>query len=335
MRPLRVVLFVVAVLATACGGGQSDSASPSAVATTDSDAAPEPAVDEPTVVPVPTEPTVPAATTAPTPDPQQTATLEPEPTLTIQATGLNLLAGDAVYETWLVVNDDLISVGTTPDLSQPIVFPVGDAEDATAVVVTVETDNDPAPSSSRVLAGDLNDSGAHLTVIDAQAVGVEFDGATGQYILATPTDGTGAPENERSGVWWTFIPRAQSLVLPPLGDGWVYEGWQIIDGVAVTTGTFVSQFGEPDLAAPFSGPQPGPPFPGEDFLLNAPDGVAFPHDLRGTEVVITVEPMPDTGPEPFSLIPLRGTVPSDAVDHVSYAVDNVADELPTGTATLG
>lgn len=123
--------------------------------------------------------------------------------------------------------------------------------------------------------------------------------------MATPTDGTGTPENERSGVWWTSIPRAQSLLLPQLSEGWIYEGWQVIDEIAVTTGTLVSQFGNPDSAVPYSGPQSGPPFPGEDFLVNAPDGLESPLDLRGSDVVITIEPFPDTDPEPFPVVVLR------------------------------
>ncbi len=320
-------LLLVAALATAACGGDGDVAD--IVAETSS-----PTV-EPTPTAQPTATSAPEASPAATSAPQPTATAEPETTLTLDVTGLAPLSGNAVYEAWLVVGDEWVSVGSTADLTEPAAFDAASLEAATAVVVTIETDTDPAPSNSRVLAGSLENGSARLSVTDALALAVDFSDASGEYILATPTDGTGAPENERSGVWWTVIPRARSLVLPALGEGWIYEGWQIIDGVAVTTGTFVSQFGEADMAAPYSGPQPGPPFPGEDFLLNAPDGLEFPRDLRGTEVVITVEPLPDTSLEPFALIPLRGVVPADAEDHVAYRVENVADDLPIGQATIG
>lgn len=338
---LRIAGITLAglVILTACGG---DDDAPDTTATqpveaqADSEGA-ESAGDEPAAEPgdAPEPAPEPTATATPAPEPTATPTPEPEPMLTLDVTGLPDLDGGAEYEAWLIVDDVPVSAGTFGSFTGGVTLPVTDAGAATAVIVTIETDDDPAPAASHVLAGPLVDSAARLSVTDSAAIGVDFAGARGEYILATPTDGTGSPENERSGIWWTFIPREQSLVLPELPAGWIYEGWQVIDGVPVTTGTFVSQFGEPDLAAPFSGPQPGPPFPGEDFVANAPDGLTFPRDLRGTEVVITVEPLPDTSPAPFPIVPLRGTVPADAVDHTSYAVDNVADVIVSGTARVG
>jgi hypothetical protein len=79
---------------------------------------------------------------------------------------------------------------------------------------------------------------------------------------------------------------------------------------------------------------PGPPFPGEDFLVNAPSGLTFPTDLSGTTQVISIEPDPDNSSAPFLLKPLVATVPSPAMDHVTYAMSsNVANSFPTGTAT--
>ena len=181
-----------------------------------------------------------------------------------------------------------------------------------------------------VLAGAIVGDQAELALFGLPS----FADANGQYILATPTDGDGPGENERSGVWWTFIPRSQSLVVPDLPESWIYEHWYVIDGQPVAGGTFRVPFGQPDDAAPYSGPDEGPPVVGEDFLVNAPDGLTFPVDLRGMELFITVEPFPDTGPEPFTIEPLRGTIPDDAIDHTHYAVENTADNVPSGTATL-
>lgn len=326
----------VALVAAACGGDDADlTDAVGDPAATAEQAPPEPE-PEPTATPVTEAEPEPTPSAQPTPTPDPTPTPEPPPALELAVSGLPVLDGEfAAYEAWLVVDGAPVSAGTFADPAAARLDVTGDMVAPSAVIVTVETDDDPAPSDTKVLAGGFVDGVAQLTVTDPAAIGVDFASATGQYILATPTDGTGSPENERSGVWWTFIPRAQSLVLPTLPAGWIYEGWQVIDGVPVTTGTFVSQFGEPDHAAPYSGPTPGPPFPGEDFVANAPDGLTFPVDLRGSEVVISVEPFPDTGPEPFPLIPLRGTVPADAVDHTHYAVDNVADTLPAGTARIG
>ena len=88
-----------------------------------------------------------------------------------------------------------------------------------------------------------------------------------------------------------------------------------------------------DEAKPFSGPQPGPPFPGEDYLMNAPAGLSFPTDLSGSMTVLTIEPVPDNSPMPFLLKPLKGTVPSGAAPMTVYQMQNQASTFPTGTAT--
>ncbi len=330
-RRLFAATAAVVLLGAACGGDDDTATVDEPAPTAAAEPTPTTAA-EPTATPAP-EPT---ATAGPTATPAPEPTPEPRPELALELPGLPALGGDSTYEAWLLVADQPVSAGTFDLADGTAALALGvEHEGATAVVITIETDDDPAPAATHVLAGPLQDGQAQLTVTDPAAVGADFADAAGTYILATPTDGTGPPENERSGVWWTFMPRAQSLFLPELPEGWIYEGWQVIDGVPVTSGTFTTLFGEPDDAAPFSGPEPGPPFPGEDYVTNAPDGLTFPRDLRGTEVVITVEPVPDTDPGPFPLVPLRGTVPADAQDHTHYEVDNVADQLPVGTATIG
>ncbi len=90
-----------------------------------------------------------------------------------------------------------------------------------------------------------------------------------------------------------------------------------------------------DDAAPYSGTGMAPPFPGEDFLRNAPAGLTFPTDLSGLMAAITIEPDPDDSPGPFlALKPLAATVATAAVDHQTYTLDNHAAEFPTGMATI-
>jgi len=73
-----------------------------------------------------------------------------------------------------------------------------------------------------------------------------------------------------------------------------------------------------DLASPFTGPNPGPPFPGEDFLTGLPAGIVSPVNLAdgGSMVVITVEPdlgrQDPTGAGPISIKPLAAAVPQGA-----------------------
>jgi hypothetical protein len=74
-------------------------------------------------------------------------------------------------------------------------------------------------------------------------------------------------------------------------------------------------------------------FPGEDFLENAPAGLTFPTDLAGGVAVISIEPDPDNSTDPFTLKPLVGNIPADAVDHTLYQMGNNAAGFPTGTAS--
>ena len=87
-----------------------------------------------------------------------------------------------------------------------------------------------------------------------------------------------------------------------------------------------------DNAAPFSGNEGTPPFPGEDFVMNAPTGLSFPTDLSGGVAVISVEPVPDNSSAPFALKPLVGMIDANAMDHTPYQMDQNLS-FPTGTAT--
>lgn len=263
--------------------------------------------------------------------------------LGLNISGLEDLGPDYVYEGWIITNGSAITTGTfTVDadgnLSQTS-FAIDREllESSTAFVLTIEPspDNDPAPSNVHILAGDITGKSASLTVGHSAALGVDFANSSGSYILATPTNEDDS--DEKSGVWF-LDPSSGSPVagldLPTLPDGWEYEGWAVIDGQPVTTGKFTSLTGADD-AAPFSGPLDGPPFPGEDFLLNAPNGLTFPTDLSGAKIVISVEPVPDNSTAPFLLKPLLSDVPSDAAAHSLYSLDNISgDTNPTGSVNI-
>ena len=160
-----------------------------------------------------------------------------------------------------------------------------------------------------------------------------FNNVLGEFIVAAPT-GTGAAEEEFSGLWFlnnSSGTAVQGLTLPTLEDGWKYEGWVVVDGVALSTGTFTS-LNTADEGAPFSGDNDGPPFPGEDFLVNAPTGVTFPTDIRGKTTVISIEPSPDNSAAPFTLKPLAGAIPA-ILDGVVTINSNVTASFPSGTVT--
>ena len=128
------------------------------------------------------------------------------------------------------------------------------------------------------------------------------------------------------------------LTLPALSAGWKYEGWAVIDGTPVSTGTFTN-VAATDEADTFSGPIAlGAPngedgfFPGEDFLLNAPAGVSFPTNIAAA--VISIEPVPDNSAAPFLLKPLVGTIDANAEVHSTLPMGNNAVATnPQGTVT--
>ena len=260
--------------------------------------------------------------------------------LTMSITGLEDLGSDYIYEGWLIVDGTAVSAGTfsvdaSGNMSKTSFSLLqSNINSATTYVLTIEPmpDSDPAPSSVHILAGDFNGTSANLTVSHGAAIGDDFTTSTGGYILATPTDG-GMNTNENSGVWWLDPSQGPGagLSLPVLPDGWMYEGWAVVDGVPLSTGKF-TDVAAADKAAPYSETvAAGPPFPGEDLLINAPSGLTFPVDLAGKTVVISVEPSPDNSEAPFLLKPLVGAVPMTAIDHTLYNMANNATATnPTG-----
>ena len=121
--------------------------------------------------------------------------------------------------------------------------------------------------------------------------------------------------------------------LPVLPEGWVYEGWAVINGTPVTSGRFTDVMAA-DFSAPFSSTDAGPPFPGEDYINNAPTGLTFPTDLAGGTAVISIEPEPDDSSAPFTLKPLVQAIDAAATDHVTYSMGNNAANFPTGSAAI-
>lgn len=262
-------------------------------------------------------------------------------TLNLNIAGLEDLGAGFKYEGWLIVAGAPVTTGTFTVNAAGVMsqnqFSVAESslDAASTFVLTIEPspDADPAPTATHVLAGDFNANSADLSISHPAALGDDFLGASGGYILATPTDG-GAMNNENSGVWF-MDPMAgpgASLDLPVLPEGWAYEGWVVLNGSPLSTGTFTN-VAATDAAAVYSGTMAGPPFPGEDFLLNAPSGLTFPIDLSGRTVVISIEPSPDNSAAPFVLKPLLGDVPSPANVHQVYSLGNTGEAThPSGTA---
>lgn len=262
-------------------------------------------------------------------------------TINANITGLEDLGTDYVYEGWIVVNGAPISTGTfTVDANGAMStssFTVSEANAlaATDFVLSIEptVDPDPAPSAVKLLGGPIANNAGTLSINHMAALGNDFSAATGEYIFATPTDGMNT--NELSGVWFLDPTGAPDpgLDLPTLPAGWAYEGWAVINGTPVSTGTF-TDVSVADNAAPFSGMMSAPPFPGEDFLENAPTGLTFPTDLSGGTIVISIEPVPDNSPAPFLLKPLVGMAPTMASPGTVYSMGLNTPSFPTGSITI-
>ncbi len=260
------------------------------------------------------------------------------PALNISFDGLEPLGDDFNYEGWVIVDGAPVSSGVF-DIAEDGSIESDSAlyshEGATAVVISIEPedDPDPAPADAKILGGEINADGSFDLSIDfAAALGTDFSDASGSFILATPTDDP--EDNERSGVWFLNLPDpSTSLVVPELPAGWVYEGWAVIDGQPVSTGRFTDPAAADDSNL-FSGPGDGPNYPGEDFLTNAPEGLEFPTDLRGSTIVVSVEPADDNSPAPFALKPLVAEVGADAEDHVNFDL-GAGPVAITGSGTVG
>lgn len=245
--------------------------------------------------------------------------------LTLNLDGLEALGDDFVYEGWIIVDGLPVSTGTFSSVDFPQTFSVNSdqLDMATTFVLSIEPaiDLDPAPAATKILAGDF--SGTLATVNSSGIVG-DFSASTGTYILATPTDNDDT--NEESGVWFLDNSSGNTgagLSLPTLPDGWKYEGWAVLNGVPISTGTFLDPSLADENAATsiFKGDAGnGPGYPGEDYLQNAPTGMSFPTDLRGATIVISVEPSPDNSPLPFTLKPLAHVVPGDAMVHTAISM---------------
>lgn len=258
--------------------------------------------------------------------------------LNLNLTGLEDLGSDFAYEGWVIVDGNPVSTGTftvnaNGELSQTS-FPVSiaDLNAATTFVLSIEPvpDADPAPAPAKILSGNFSGNTAS---VDIKGQVGDFSGTSGKYFLATPTDGN---MNPLSGLWFIDNSSGSNVAglknLPTLSDGWIYEGWAVINGTPVSTGTFKTADGSDDSGV-FSGSMPGPAYPGEDFLTNAPSGLTFPTNLSGATVVVSIEPVPDNSAAPFTLKPLVGNVPDPATGGTLYDVAFSADSYPSGTVT--
>ncbi len=260
-------------------------------------------------------------------------------TVDLSFTNLPVLTGGAHYEAWAEVDGKAASLGKFSPTGKGLTNFKGSgaprfraSKKATGLFVTIEPpkDNDLKPSEVRVVAGAFAQGRATLSSSDKSAIGTDFRTAKGDVLVAAPT----APKTDPlAGVWW-YNPttKSASITIPALSPGWVYEGWVVLGGQAVTTGQF-SKANEADRFNGYSGEGGVPAVPGEDFVRNAPAGLKFPISVANSKVFITVEPISDGDPKPFSLAPLTASIPATIGAFESVPMTSTSAEI-TGTATF-
>lgn len=156
----------------------------------------------------------------------------------------------------------------------------------------------------------------------ALASSTDFTSARGSVLIAAPTAVNG-PTNQ--GVWFINTSTKKfSLELPELESNQVYEGWIVDDctGKKVSTGLFRANGSiDSDSAGRYSGPLAlnFPPVPGSDF-------VTLGQDLSdgGHNIVITVEPYPDSDPNPSGVVVLRAHIPEGTAVGTELILENTA-----------
>ena len=150
----------------------------------------------------------------------------------------------------------------------------------------------------------------------------EFNSAKGTVLIAAPTAVNG-PTNQ--GIWFVNpSTKTFSLDLPDLRTDQVYEGWIVDDctGKKISTGLFrASGSIDSDSAGRYAGPLAlnFPSVPGSDF-------VTLGQDLSdgGHNIVITVEPYPDSDPNPSGVAVLRMNIPEGTIAGTQLELENIA-----------
>lgn len=150
----------------------------------------------------------------------------------------------------------------------------------------------------------------------------ELKSANGTVLIAAPTALNG-PTNQ--GIWFINASTKKfSLALPELESNHVYEGWIVDDctGKKISTGIFRATGSiDSDSAGRYAGPLAlnFPQVPGSDFVTLGQDLVDGGHN-----VVITIEPYPDSDPNPSGVAVLRLNIPAGTSVGTELTFENIS-----------
>ncbi len=267
-------------------------------------------------------------------------------TIEINISGLPAIADSMTYVAW-VENEDPEQLGRTIIVASDAVdgnfnfksekpFRVLQASMIFWLSIEHESIVDDSvfvPSNRRILSGRFTRGGSILGLGESV---INFNNTSAVFRLLTPTDGAGT--NETSGIWFVDVDSVSQLKagldLPELYQGWIYEGWIEVDSTFLSTGRFRNPAAS-DLRKEFGGADDGLPFPGEDFLTNAPGGLTFPLDLAGKQAYVSLE-LNDgrTAGETPGYIIYQFTIPTPAQSAVTYEMVNANPDIPAGDAVI-
>jgi hypothetical protein len=228
------------------------------------------------------------------------------------------------------VNGDIVDEGGNPIAS----FTSDDValRKLQGILVTIEVDPQgvEGPTGMQVLSGTFIDRVASLTV----PISTGIVSASGNLRVYTPTDGPDT--NENSGVWMVDLAGEPSLSMPDTTAALQYETFIEVRGQNLNLGRFDLVNTRDDFCrfcASFE-EFPQPLRPGDDLLLNAPDGLVFPIDLSGATVRISLEGRVSDFVTQSQLIVLEAVLPSGLRGDEIVGFTNLAANFPTGRAVL-
>lgn len=202
----------------------------------------------------------------------------------------------------------------------------------TGILVTIEVDASTveSPAGMQIISGTFIERVANMTV----PISADITSASGTLRVFTPTDGPGT--NENSGFWMVDAADNPTLAMPDTSAALQYETFIETGGQNINVGRFEVTDERDDFCrfcADFE-EFPQPERPGDDLLLNAPEGLFFPRDLSGSIVRISLEGRFNDFAQQSQLIVLEAVLPSGLVGGETVGFVNLASSFPTGVAVL-
>lgn len=199
------------------------------------------------------------------------------------------------------------------------------------ILVTIEANpSAEAPSGMQIISGTFIDRVAELTVPISSGI----TSASGSLRVFSPTDGPDT--NENSGFWMVDSVGEPSLDMPDTTAALQYETFVEIDGQNLNVGRFDVVDDRDDFCRFCADIEefPQPERPGDDLLINAPEGMVFPIDLSEAIVRISLEGRFNDFVQQSQLIVFEAVLPAGLIGEEIVGFTNLTASFPRGQAVL-